>query len=248
MRYAVLSDVHANYEALTAVLGAAREQAVESYLFLGDLVGYNADPVPCADAVFSLPAAAAVRGNHDKAAAGLMDLDWFNPWARAAVEWTRDHCSRRCLEGLRGLPAGPWAVGSDRGILICHGSPMDEDAYVPRDFSPWACFRFLETMHPEAKVCFFGHTHDAGGWCRSAAGVKGCGKEIRLDPDRRYLINPGSVGQPRDGIPEASFGIFDSGRGAYRNFRIAYDVETAQRKVLAAGLPGELAARLPKGR
>jgi diadenosine tetraphosphatase ApaH/serine/threonine PP2A family protein phosphatase len=125
---------------------------------------------------------------------------------------------------------------------------MEEDAYIPHDQGPQACFRFLEEAYPEARICFFGHTHDAGGWYRSGTTVKGCARELSLAPKHLYLINPGSVGQPRDGIPEASFGIFDSGTGIYRNLRIAYDVEAAQRKILDAGLPEALASRLSKGR
>jgi len=245
MRYAVISDVHSNHEALTAVLGAAREQGVESFLFLGDLVGYNADPDACADTLSGLPLAGSVRGNHDKAVSGLMDLSWFNHWARTAALWTRGHAAPRTMAQITALACGPASVGE--GSLICHGAPMDEDAYIPSQEDPGDCIRFLEREFPAIHVCFFGHTHVAGGWS-STGRLLDCGSGIILEPDRRYLINPGSVGQPRDGNPRASFGILDTGRGTYRNLRIAYDVETVQRKVLAAGLPRELADRLARGR
>jgi predicted phosphodiesterase len=244
VRYAVVSDVHSNHEALSAVLEAAEDLGAESFLFLGDLVGYNADPDRCAEALASKPVAASVRGNHDKAVCGLMDLQWFNPWARAAAEWTRNNASASTLARVAALPRGPMPVGGH--ILICHGAPMDEDRYLLTEKAVLDSFRCLEAEYPQVRVCFFGHTHRAGVRCGSGQAARQ-GTQIELEPDRRYLINPGSVGQPRDGNSGASFGIFDSERFTYANFRIAYDVAAVQRKVLAAGLPTALAQRLSRG-
>jgi len=154
--FAVLSDVHANREALAAVLHEVDRIGTDGLLFLGDLVGYNADPEPCVEAVLGR-AVAAVRGNHDRAVAGLMNLDWFNPVAAEAARWTRRAVGAGTLARLAGLPAGPFPVAG--GVLLCHGTPSDEDEYLVAGSPVAAAFRTLEQSHPDARYCLHGHTH-----------------------------------------------------------------------------------------
>jgi predicted phosphodiesterase len=243
MRIALLSDVHANREALVAVERRLRELEVDSTLFLGDAVGYNADPEFCVGRISEL-AAAVVRGNHDKAVASRRNLEWFNEVARAAVLWTRAALSRESLAWLQGLPEGPLPVFGR--LLICHGSPVDEDLYITRLRDVEAGFRYMRDQHPEAMVCFFGHTHvplivEEGGEAMEPP------ESFHLEAGRRYLINPGSVGQPRDRDPRASFGMLDQEAMVYHHFRLDYPLEITQQKIRAAGLPAMLAERLALG-
>jgi predicted phosphodiesterase len=249
MRYAIVSDVHANLEALTAVLAAVEAQRADRVLCLGDVVGYNADPGACLRIVLSR-AAAVVRGNHDKAAAGLMRLDWFNPVARAAAEWTAAALGPKELRKVRALPEGPRDAGE--GILLCHGSPYDEDAYVMDARSVMESFQCMAEEHPGMRVCFHGHTHCpfVASWSPGATMPRThrAGEPVALDGDRLWLINPGSVGQPRDGNARASFGILDTNGMAYQTLRVDYPVRETQRKILREGLPEGLARRLADGR
>jgi len=191
-------------------------------------------------------AAATVRGNHDKAVAGLMGLEWFNPIAAEAARWTRREMGSEALGRLARLPAGPVAMPG--GVLLCHGTPYDEDEYLVSEAAVSESFRALERDHPAARWCLHGHTHEplavefrGGRTRRLAAGP------VRFEASARYLLNPGSVGQPRDGNPLASFGILDTSHGTWRVVRVRYDVAGAQGKISAARLPGELAARLAEG-
>jgi predicted phosphodiesterase len=242
---AVLSDVHANLEALSAVLRAVDIAAPDALVSLGDLVGYNADPEACVPAVLDR-AAASVRGNHDKAVAGLMGLEWFNPVAAEAARWTRRAISSEVLGRLARLPAGPLAMAG--GVLLCHGTPYDEDEYLVSEAAVEESFQTLEREHPAARFCLHGHTHAPlavelkGGRSRRLADTS-----IRLEASARYLLNPGSVGQPRDGNPRASFGILDLSHGSWRIVRVPYDVAGARGKIVAARLPTELAVRLAEG-
>ena len=247
MRYLILSDIHSNLEALEAVLAAAARQ-YDAVLMLGDIVGYGADPNAVVEKVRGLKPVASIRGNHDKVAAGLDSSEDFNSLARAAAVWTQRALTPPNLEYVRALPAGPAIV--DRDVEICHGSPLDEDFYIVAD---------VDAAHAIAaskrRLCFFGHTH-----------VAMCGRiddrrrleiqtpdgqpelEIDLAGDAKYLINPGSVGQPRDGDARAAYAIADLKRGVVRLQRVAYPVEMAQKKIMDAGLPPALAYRLGMGR
>jgi predicted phosphodiesterase len=242
---AVLSDVHANLEALSAVLREVNQAEPDLVVCLGDLVGYNADPEPCVTAVLDR-STAAVRGNHDKAVAGFMGLEWFNPVAAEAARWTRRAIGSEVLARLSRLAAGP--VSMDEGVLLCHGTPYDEDAYLVSEEAVGRTFEAMERGHPSARYCLHGHTHvplavelRRGRWQRLAS------NPIGLEGDARYLLNPGSVGQPRDGNPLASFGILDTSRGTWRIVRVPYDVAAARGKIVSARLPAELAARLAEG-
>lgn len=248
MRILILSDIHANLEALEACLEAAPE--FDRVFNLGDIVGYGANPNEVT-ARSREQGNIFVRGNHDKACAGLTSLDGFNPIAGLAVLWTQKRLSPETLEFLRQMPAGPISPLDD--VQCVHGSARDEDEYVllARD-------GFELLAHSDVPVTFFGHTHIQGGfWIddeRSQAIVPNYqsqrGKQnfrMRLKEDARYLINPGSIGQPRDGDPRAAFLLYDTQESTITFYRIPYDVATAQKKILAAGLPDRLALRLAEG-
>jgi len=246
MRYLVLSDIHANLEALDAVLADAASSDCDATIVLGDLVGYGADPNAVVDRVRALNPVI-VRGNHDKVAAGVESAAGFNVVARIAAEWTAEVLTAENRAYVAALPPGPRAVSDD--VLICHGSPFDEDLYV---------FDEMEAQHSlevaGRLLCLFGHTHVPIIWTRSAAGLDMTppGSEARrvltLDPDVRYLVNPGAVGQPRDGDPRAAYAILEPEARRLVLYRIAYPVEAAQEKILNAGLPAVLARRLAAGR
>ncbi len=248
MRYLVLSDIHSNLEALDAVLRASSTQRYDSVLVLGDLVGYGADPNAVVDRIRGLNPAAIVRGNHDKVAAGLDDAEDFNPMAKSAAHWTRDALTPDTLQYLRDLPSGPTIV--DAMVEICHGSPLDEDLYVVADID--AARSIAVSRVP---ICLFGHTHVA----ISARMDNQRRLEIEapqghpefptaIEADSKYLINPGSVGQPRDGDARAAYAIADLDKKVVTLYRVAYPIEAAQKKILDAGLPPMLAYRLGMGR
>jgi diadenosine tetraphosphatase ApaH/serine/threonine PP2A family protein phosphatase len=245
MRYLVLSDVHANLEALEAVVDAAAGQW-DRALVLGDLVGYGADPNAVIERVRSLPVAATVRGNHDKVAAGLAPVDSFNVVARQAVEWTTRVLTPDNLEWLAALPQGP--VPIDTLTEICHGAPWDEDAYLFDE-------RDVERARPSLArpLCLFGHTHVPSIFrieptVEALLPVRGERCRVPIEADGRYLVNCGAVGQPRDNDPRAAFGLLDSSTRTLTIVRTAYDVAAAQAKILQAGLPAVLAQRLAVGR
>lgn len=248
MTVAILSDIHGNREALGAVLAAVDSLSVHAIWCLGDLVGYNPDPDFCVDETLRR-ADVVVRGNHDKAVAGLLSLEWFNPTAKEAVLWTRRVCQPGTRERLARLPEGPAEAGG--GVVLCHGTPMDEDRYMVEHGAITDTLRWMRGGGRAARICFHGHTHlPFACFLRdraSRAEALPTEGEIALEPGRSYLINPGSVGQPRDGIPLASFGILDADRSSYVTLRVAYDVGETRRKIIGAGLPRELAWRLGEG-
>lgn len=251
MIVAVISDIHSNKEALDAVVGRVDELGIETIACLGDVVGYNGDPDACMSIVMSRTAEV-IRGNHDKAVGGLLDLEWFNPAARAAALWTRSRVRPDILERIRQLPEGPRKLGADGRVLLCHGTPYDEDAYLMDAGSIGESYHALDTRYPEVRFCLVGHTHvpivvARRGGSRRPEMIRGR-ELIDLEPETVYLINPGSVGQPRDGIALASFGILDTDKMTYRNVRLDYDMMETKRKILDAGLPVGLARRLDAGR
>jgi predicted phosphodiesterase len=245
VRYLILSDIHANWEALEAVLADA-ESKYERIVCCGDLVGYGADP----DAVTQWVrenVAHIVRGNHDKACAGLEDLEWFNPVARLSAEWTQQAMKPSNLDYLRDLPRGPERVD---GFQILHGSPVDEDEYVVSEQDAAQIAPYLDSS-----TSFFGHTHLQGGFLCHHNGVMRLtrvpataeAETLELEQDLNYLINPGSVGQPRDGDPRAAYAVYEPGPRLVTLCRTAYDIAAAQKKILEAGLPELLALRLSVG-
>ncbi|MBI2161084.1 MAG: metallophosphoesterase family protein [Candidatus Rokubacteria bacterium] len=240
MRYAVLSDIHANLEALEAVLADAAERA-ESLLCLGDVVGYGADPEACLELIAGR-AAALVAGNHEHGVVGRLDLDWFNDYARAAVEWTRDRLDEDHRSYLAALPL----VAEVGDATLVHASPErpEEWDYLVSPQDGFAAFPAFAT-----RLCFVGHSHLPAAWSLGSSGpefVPGAG-ELSFEPGRRYIVNVGSVGQPRDRDPRAAYALWDAERGRLAIRRVTYDVDTARRKILAGGLPRLLADRLPRG-
>jgi diadenosine tetraphosphatase ApaH/serine/threonine PP2A family protein phosphatase len=244
MRYLILSDVHANLEALEAVLEADRSWT--HVLMLGDVVGYGADPNAVVERMRALPIAAMVRGNHDKVATGLAPTDTFNPVARHAIAWTTRVLTADNHAWLTALPQGPTMVEDQ--VEICHGAPVDEDFYV---------FDEMDAQRASAGVtrplCLFGHTHVACIFQLSGGAIKARipGPEPSVHEFSvlaRAMVNCGAVGQPRDGDPRAAYGVLDTGARTVTLARVPYDIQAAQTKILAAGLPTSLATRLALGR
>jgi diadenosine tetraphosphatase ApaH/serine/threonine PP2A family protein phosphatase len=247
MRYLVLSDIHANMEAFEAVLAAAKTLSYDRILVLGDLVGYGADPNAVIDKVRTLRPHALIRGNHDKVGSGLESPEGFNAVARSAIRWTYDALTPENRDWLAALPAGPVVV--DDLIEICHGTPFDEDAYVFDDLDA------LRSLHAaERPVCLFGHTHVQVGYTLTgnlftlATIDDSRPLTIDLPEDGRHLVNPGSVGQPRDGDPRAAYAIADTDRRDVVIYRTDYDIDRARARILEEGLPEILAQRLALGR
>jgi predicted phosphodiesterase len=247
VRYLILSDIHANLDALEAVLAACPASAWDRIAVLGDLVGYGAEPNAVVDRIRALDPIAVIRGNHDKAACGLEDASNFNHVARTAATWTLETLTEENRAYLRDLPSGPMAL--DEHTEICHGAPHDEDHYI---FDPDDALRALEVG--TRPLCLFGHTHLPVVFRRAGELFDGFvpdgDEEMRLPLGNgvRYLVNPGSVGQPRDGDPRAAYAIYDSSELALTLYRVGYPVENAQRRILNAGLPPSLANRLAIGR
>jgi predicted phosphodiesterase len=247
MRLLVFSDVHANATALEAVLEACAGRW-DRAVCLGDIVGYGPDPNEVVERVRSF-VSAIVRGNHDKAVSGISDLEDFNPVARAAVEWTRSRLLPENLRYLRSLPRGPLEID---GAALVHGAVEDEDKYV------FAASQAVPGLlaSPQA-VTFFGHTHIQGGFSYDGETVEHVelspGPEtkravISLEPKKRYLLNPGSVGQPRDGDPRAAFAIADLEKRKVEFWRATYDISVVQDRMEQAGAPEALVLRLAFGR
>ena len=247
----LVSDIHSNLEALEACLGAA--PAFDLAVNLGDIVGYGASPNEVSARSREL-GKHFVRGNHDKAVAGLSDLKDFNPIAGLAALWTRDQLTTENMDWLRSLPEGPMGIAELPGIQFVHGSPLDEDEYV---VTMDDALGPLE--HSSARTIFFGHTHLQGGFYVDDAGNhtvhpqypsvgKSESSELALQPGVHYMINPGSVGQPRDGDWRAAFATFDTETRSVSFRRVPYDLKSAQERIVAANLPPRLATRLAAGK
>jgi diadenosine tetraphosphatase ApaH/serine/threonine PP2A family protein phosphatase len=247
MRYLVLTDIHANLEALDACLVDARARGYDRLLVLGDLVGYGADPNAVIERIMQLHPHAIVRGNHDKVACGLEAADGFNTVARNAARWTLDTLTEEHRTWLAALPRGPLQV--DDLVEMCHGAPFDEDSYI---FDELDAARALKTS--KRPLCLFGHTHYPAVFELANDGLDSVGptdadeSAVPLTEGSKYLINPGSVGQPRDGDPRAAYGIVDESARWVELFRVNYPVDDARTKIVKAGLPEVLAQRLTVGR
>ena len=237
MRYAILSDIHGNLEALHAVLAHADSHA-DAVLVLGDVVGYGADPQACLERVAER-ADAVVAGNHEHGVVGMLDLEWFNDRARLALEWTRGQLDDDHLAWLR---TRPLTVEIDDATLV-HASP-DQPAewdYLLSAEDGFDVFGAFAT-----RLCFVGHSHRPGAWSVGSSGRahEPGAREIELEAGRRYVINVGSVGQPRDHDPRASYALWDLDARRVTIERVPYDRVTARRKILSADLPRFLADRL----
>ena len=240
MRYAVLSDIHGNLEALRAVIADASERA-DDLLCLGDVVGYGADPGPCVDLV-GARARAVVAGNHEHAVVGRMQLSWFNPYARAAAEWTREQLDADCTAYLDALPLKT-VVGD---ATLVHASPHQphEWDYLVGEEDGLVAFTAFDT-----RVCFVGHSHVPAMWSLGSSGPDFARGEIdlTLEAGRRYIVNVGSVGQPRDRDTRAAYAVWDVDARRISVRRVPYDIATARGKIEKAGLPRRLADRLAAG-
>lgn len=243
MPYLILSDIHGNDDALRAVLADAKGR-YDQIACLGDLVGYGAEPNQVVEWVRA-NAPSTIRGNHDKACTGLDPIDHYNPAARASAVWTHLELTRENTEYLKRLPRGPLPIPCEQGNFdLVHGSPVDEDEYLI-NLNDVAEIR----SQLEVQLSFFGHTHVQGGFLVARGGVKRIvpGPALELEPDYFYLINPGSVGQPRDGDPRAAYAVYSPKDRVVEFRRVDYDVAKAARKIHEAGLPESLAARLHRG-
>jgi diadenosine tetraphosphatase ApaH/serine/threonine PP2A family protein phosphatase len=249
MRALVVSDIHGNLQALEAVLAAVG--TVDQLWNLGDTVGYGANPNEVIELIRPL-ALVNVRGNHDRVCCGLTSSQGFNPVAAEAANWTRHELTKENLEWLRHMPKGP--VQAAERAMCAHGSPLHEDHYIVSMRDAWTPLQRMQT-----EITFFGHTHVQGGFSQREAEweeerpeyeERDAAEHVTIDVPvgTRHLINPGSVGQPRDNDWRAAFAIYDDAVEEVMFFRIPYDVETAQAAIRAAKLPERLAARLGLGR
>lgn len=247
MRFLIISDIHANLTALEAVLEAAKDRW-DRAACLGDLVGYGPDPNEVVVRIRALDATV-IRGNHDRAGSGLADAEDFNPTARAAALWTREQLSPDNLTYLQELPPGPLTLDS---ITLIHGAVRDEDEYV---IAPGQALASLLEM--PSPISFFGHTHLQGGFSlhdnqlrvlQPAYQPGATFSALQIGADTRYFLNPGSVGQPRDGDARAAFAISDLDHHVVEFWRVPYEIRAVQERMASAGLHPSLIQRLALGR
>ncbi len=241
MKYAIVSDIHANLEAMETVLKKIDEIGVDKIVCLGDVVGYNANPNECVDIIRSreIPT---ICGNHDAVACGIEEPWGFNPVALSAAMWTREALREDNLEWLQSLPD----VQKHETLLAVHGSPANRNSYLFTWEDVLPHVPYVEEQ--ECNLCFFGHTHSPGIFSDDGVYALDGDSKFILGEGKPFFINPGSVGQPRDGDPRASFGILDLDNNEYALVRVNYPVKQAADKVTAVGLPAFLAERLFLGR
>lgn len=240
MRYLILADIHGNQEALEAVLAHA-QGGYDQILCLGDLVGYGADPDFVVDWARA-NVAAIVRGNHDRTVSQDDSLDSYRAEARNGLLWTRQALSATNLDYLSKMPRGPISY---EGFDLVHGSPLDEDEYLVRPADVASLLPHLKT-----RLTFFGHTHVQGGFVAAPDGVTKIDPECALEiqPENFYLVNPGSVGQPRDGNWRAAYALYSPVEQRVEFVRVSYNVGPTAEKIVLAGMPATLAARLLMGK
>ncbi|KKR32787.1 MAG: Calcineurin-like protein phosphoesterase [Candidatus Gottesmanbacteria bacterium GW2011_GWC2_39_8] len=246
MIYAIISDVHSNLEALEAALKRINEIRVDEILCIGDIVGYNANPNECVEIIRDL-GIKSIMGNHDRACAGLEEPTFFNEYAQEAVFWTRKHITTGNLNYLKSLEDSH--VIRDE-LLIVHGSPRDPDEYIFGKQAAAENLRYLKKHYKNIFICFYGHTH-----VKALYALEEKPETISKSPDGivlskgvNFLINPGSIGQPRDNDPRSSFLIVDSEKLLIRYEAVLYDIEKTASKIIESGLPMFLAERLYVGR
>ena len=240
MRFAIFSDIHANLEALEAVLADARQRKCTHFVCLGDVVGYNANPHECLERVRELDCPT-VKGNHDEQASISRFPTDFNQLAERAIKWTRDKLTEKDKQWLRDLPFQKQV----RDFTIVHATldTPEQWGYVFNNLDAAASFTYQHTT-----ICFFGHTHVPMVFIRDEGVRRELIDHVRIEPAKKYFINVGSVGQPRDGNWRAAYCVYDVENNLVQQLRIKYDLATAQKKVIEAGLPRPLAERLAMGR
>ncbi len=269
MKYAVISDIHANLEAFSVVLAKCKELGITEYICLGDIVGYNANPKECLDMVRNLSPIGVVKGNHDEYVSNNdTEMEGFNPHAKQAVNWTKDHLSAEDRAWLSALPMRLTVKGTS--ITIVHATLDSPEAWGYIFDVHHAADNF---SYQFTQLCFCGHSHVPIAFCKKPVTVKSDkpieeltdwaykrnegmipantqeadSMTVDLQNGYKYLINVGSIGQPRNRDPRASFAVFDSDAKRITRYRLPYDIKTAQEKILAAGLPEKLALRLERG-
>jgi predicted phosphodiesterase len=240
MKYAIIADIHSNLEALDVVLQDCEQQKVTHYACLGDVVGYNANPKECLEIIrrLNMPC---VMGNHDEYCSADLDLEGFNPHAAEAVNWTRQQLSEEDRLWLRGLKYQRLVAN----FTLVHAT-LDAPkrwGYVFDKLAAAASFTYQNTP-----ICFFGHTHVPVAFIRDTVVRGGTYSKFKIEAGRKYFINVGSVGQSRDGVPKATYVIYDMDEGSIELRRLDYDIPKTQAKIRAAGLPERLAERLSHGK
>ncbi|MDP2939377.1 MAG: metallophosphoesterase family protein [Candidatus Omnitrophota bacterium] len=240
MRYGIFSDIHSNLQAMEAVLESYLKENIDKYFCVGDIVGYAANPIECLDWVRKLNPVI-VAGNHDWAVADLFDMEYFNPIAKQAVLWTKEVLGEKEKSFLGNLPM----VFEDENFSLVHGTldnPQDFD-YLTNEFIAKRTFAFMKN-----NLLFVGHTHVAGIFIEDGGSISYFEEEsIKLTSNKRYIVNVGSIGQPRDGNPRPSFCIFDTNTKVLETRRINYNIQEAKKRIIEAGLPSYLAERLSIG-
>ncbi len=241
MKYAILADIHGNLEALETVIEDSKKQKVDKYVCVGDIVGYNSNPVECLDIIRELVGDDSVRGNHDHYCSCEDRLDGFHPLAADVVCWTREQLSDEQKDYLRNRPYKKRVSN----FTVVHSTlDMPEKwGYVFDKLEADANFAYQRTT-----VCFFGHTHVPLAFDKASDVQQGLYSKFKVTFGKKYFINVGSVGQPRDGDPRAAYVIYDMGTNTIELRRLEYDLYTTQKKIIDAGLPKRLAVRLEAGR
>jgi len=244
MRYAIISDIHANLEAFQVILSDIERQDVAQILCLGDLVGYNANPNECFELLLEreIPT---IMGNHDAVTCGLLDPVDFNPIAKKAILWTRETLKAEYKDRLL---LQPEQRSLNETVRLVHGSLLDRDQYLFSRQPIMESVRQMRKEDPEIRILFFGHTHNQGAFhfARETLQLVSA-KHFFLEDEGYYLINPGSVGQPRDQDPRAAYLIYDEKAATVEFIRLPYDIETCKKKIHSSKLPKELADRLDQG-
>lgn len=242
MRYGIFSDVHSNLEALDAVTEAYQKEGIDSFLCIGDIVGYAANPIECAEKIKTI-ASNTVAGNHDWAAVDLFSLEYFIPAAREALLWTKKRLTGSVKYFLESLKL----TYENQDLVLAHGTlhEPDEFNYLIDEDSASLTFSVLK-----GRICFVGHTHRPGIFVKDyldSIHYKDASR-LEIKDYNKYIVNVGSVGQPRDGNPLAAYCIYDTDKSEVQIKRISYDIETARKKIISAGLPKFLGDRLLTGR
>ncbi|MFH1479559.1 MAG: metallophosphoesterase family protein [Candidatus Omnitrophota bacterium] len=240
MRYGVFGDIHGNLEAFQKVISSYKREAIDRLICVGDIVGYGANPRECIEEIKKIHALS-ICGNHDQASIGLLNIGYFNYAAKAAIGWTRGVLEKEDIEYLRSLKL----ILEEPGFSVVHGS-LDRPGsfmYILGKYSSYSSFYKMEK-----ELLFVGHSHVPGMFCMKdglADNIPGC--SVKIEKGTKYIINVGSVGQPRDKDPRASYCIYDTDKKTIEIKRTPYDVKTAKSKVLKKGLPKILGNRLERG-
>lgn len=242
MRYAIISDIHGNLEAFKEVLNALSKERIDTYLSIGDVVGYGADPKECIKLLKSINPAALIAGNHEWGVVGMKDLEYFNGLAKKGIIWTKTILDKDEIDYLKSFEL----VYEDNNMTLVHGTlNSPEEFYYIFDIDD----AYVTISLMKNPLCFVGHSHLPAIFATIDSKVIYIEEEkIKIDTERKYVINVGSVGQPRDGDPRASYAVYDDEEMTVEIKRAEYDVKRTQEKILAAGLPARLADRLSEGR